>query len=348
MKKSSVPVLSVIAMVGSLALVPAVAVGQTAPDGWTVPRTADGRPDLEGVWANNNATPLQRPEAWAGKELLVDEELAAVMEAAQAAADPGQDALFGDQLVLAAIERTTATSYDPTTGNYNQFWIADRVFNTNRTSLVTNPPDGLVPSMTPAAKAAADRQLEYAVEHPADSYTDRPLSERCISYGAPSIFAGYNSYFQLIQGTDYVAIVQEMIHDARVIPIGGAPHLDNLVTQLHGDSRGHWDGDTLVIETTNYTGENVVLTGDAFTTASKALRVTERISRFSPEILNYEVTFDDPGVWEKPWTVLIPMRYSEEPIFEYACHEGNIGMEGILAGHRAQERAEAVTQTESR
>ena len=348
MKRFCVALLSVIAIVGGLTLVPAVVVGQTAPDGWTAPRTADGRPDLQGVWANNNATPLQRPEAWAGKEFLVDEELAGIVQAAQEAGDPGQDALFGDQLVLAAIERSKATSYDPTTGNYNQFWIADRVFNTNRTSLVINPPDGLVPATTPAAKAAADRQTQHAVEHPADSYTDRPLSERCITYGAPSIFAGYNSYFQLVQGTDYVAIVQEMIHDARVIPIDGAPHLDDSVTQLHGDSRGHWDGDTLVIETTNYSGKNVVLTGTTFSTASQALRVTERLTRISPEILNYEVTFEDPGVWESPWTILIPLNYSEEPIFEYACHEGNIGMEGILAGHRAQERADSVTQTESR
>ena len=348
MKRASVSVLSVMMVVGSLMLLPVAAVGQTAPEGWTAPLTADGRPDLQGVWANNNATPLQRPAAWAGKEFLVDEELAEVMKAAQEAGDPGQDALFGDQLILAAIERSEATSYDPSTGNYNQFWIADRVFNTNRTSLIVDPPDGLVPATTPAAKAEGERQLQYAAAHPADSYTDRPLSERCISYGAPNVFAGYNSYFQLIQGTDYVAIVQEMIHDARVIPIDGPEHLEDSVKQLHGDSRGHWEGDTLVIETTNYTGENVVLTGTTFTTASKALRVTERISRLSPEILNYEVTFNDPGVWDKPWTVLIPLRFSEEPIFEYACHEGNIGMDGILAGHRAEERAQTMTQNESR
>ena len=178
--------------------------------------------------------------------------------------------------------------------------------------------------------------------------TDRPLSERCITYGAPNIFAGYNSYFQLIQGADYVSIVQEMIHDARIIPIDGPPHLDKKIEQLHGDPRGHWDGDTLVIETTNYNGQNVVLAGLSFTTASTDLTVTERITRVSPEILNYEVTFDDPAVWEAPWTVLIPLRYSPEPIFEYACHEGNIGMDGILAGHRALEREAAMTEAGSR
>ena len=273
---------------------------------------------------------------------------------AQEAGDPGQDALFGDQLVLAATEKTKAKSYDPATGNYNQFWIADRVFNTNRTSLVIDPPNGLIPKPTPEAKTATAQQLQRAASQPADSFTDRPLTERCISFGAPNIFAGYNSYFQVIQGKDHIGIVQEMIHDARMISIEGAPHLDESIRQLHGDSRGYWDGDTLVIETTNYNGRSGVITGGAddvgvgFATATTALKVTERLTRVSPEIVNYAVTFDDPAVWEKPWTVLIPMRYSEDPIFEYACHEGNIGMEGILAGHRAQERADVSTQSGSR
>ena len=346
-KISLISVLSVTAAVVSL-LIPTVALAQSAPEGWTAPRTADGRPDLGGVWANNNATPIERPEAWEGKDVLGDEELAAVMAAAVEAGDPGQDALFGDQLILAAIEKTKATSYDPTTGNYNQFWIADRVFNTNRTSLVVNPSNGRIPSTTASADAAIERATQRLVDHPADWTTDRPLSERCITYGAPNIFAGYNSYFQLIQGADYVSIVQEMIHDARIIPIDGPPHLDKKIEQLHGDPRGHWDGDTLVIETTNYNGQNVVLAGLSFTTASTDLTVTERITRVSPEILNYEVTFDDPAVWEAPWTVLIPLRYSPEPIFEYACHEGNIGMDGILAGHRALEREAAMTEAGSR
>jgi len=321
------------------------AIAQTASEGWTVSRTLDGHPDLGGVWANNNVTPLERPEAWADKDVLLDEELAAVRAAADAASDPGQDALFGDQLILAAIERAEATSYDPTTGNYNQFWIADRTFNTNRTSLVVDPPDGRIPAPTPKADKAARAQLAHAAEHPADSYTDRPLNERCITYGAPNIFAGYNSYFQLIQAADQAVIVQEMIHDARVIPLDGTPHLDGAVGQLHGDPRGHWDGDTLVIETTNYNGEIGVLTGMTIAKASTALHVTERLTRVSAEILNYEVTFADPTIWTEPWTVLIPLRYSEEPIFEYACHEGNIGMEGILRGHRADERV-AKTTTE--
>ncbi len=320
--------------VAAATLFPIMAFAQSAPDGWMVLRTADGRPDLQGVWANNNTTPLQRPEAWAGKERLNSEELAELKIAAQHAVDDG-DALFGDQLVLAAIERTQATSYDPTTGNYNQFWVADRTFNTDRTSLVVDPPNGRIPGRTPASQASR-RELEVRRdEHPADSYSDRPLPERCVTYGVPRIESGYNSYIQIFQGKDHVVVYQEMIHDARVVPIGDRPHLNESIRQLHGDSRGHWQGDTLVIETTNY------LTGARpYQGTGKDLHVTERFTRVSDEILNYEVTFSDPGNWTERWTVSIPLRYSQEPVFEYACHEGNIGMEGILSGHRAQERAE--------
>jgi hypothetical protein len=319
-------------VVASLVLVGLPNSASAQAEDWTVPRTSDGQPSLEGVWANNNATPLERPEAWADKEQLTDEELSQVMAAAAEATDPGQDALFGDQLILAAIERTEGKSYDPTTGNYNQFWIADRVFNTNRTSLVIDPPDGRIPDTTPEANAASSARAEYRSEHPADTYTDRPLSERCVSYGAPRIGAGYNSYVQIMQGEDHVVIFQEMIHDARVIPIVARPHLPESIRQLHGDSRGHWEGDTLVIETTNYSSDGGLRGGSSDRT------VTERLTRVSDDILNYEVTFDDSATWVKPWTVSIPLRGTDDAVFEYACHEGNIGMEGILAGHRAEER----------
>ena len=162
-------------IVGGLAVcVTMPAIGQTQTPDWTAPRTSNGQPDLQGVWANNNATPLERPEAWADRERLSDEELGAVMAAAAEASDPGQDALFGDQLILAAIERTQAKSYDPTTGNYNQFWIADRTFNTDRTSLVIQPLDGRIPDRTPAAERASRDRAAYRSDHPADTYTDRP------------------------------------------------------------------------------------------------------------------------------------------------------------------------------
>ena len=318
-----------------MAVVVAVVVG-VAPlvgaqgTGWTAPRTPDGQPDLQGVWANNNITPLERPEAWAGKAELTDEEVAALRIAAANAVGDG-DALFGDQLVLAAIEGIEATSYDPTTGNYNQFWIANRDFS-NQTSLIIDPPDGQVPDLVPEARERFREAAEYGRAHPADSYTDRPLSERCVTYGVPRLGAGYNSYYQVFQSKDYVVILHEMNHDARVIPLIGLPHVDDDVRQLHGDSRGHWEGDTLVVETKNFSKVA------NFRGSSDGLHMIERLTRESPEVLRYEVTLTDSSVWTKPWTVSIPLVYSEEPMFEYACHEGNIGMEGILAGHRAEER----------
>ena len=317
-------------------LVPVVAVGQGAE--WESPRTADGHPDLQGVWANNNATPLERPPEWAGKATLTAEELAELQNAATEAVDEG-DALFGDQLVLAAIKKTQAESYDPSTGNYNQFWIADRDFN-NRTSLVIEPADGRIPPMTTSGQARRRMVSEYRGEHPADSYTDRPLSERCVTYGHPRLGAGYNSYYQVFQSRDHVVIYMEMNHDARVIPIDGTPLLDDNVRLWHGDSRGYWDGDTLVVETRNYSSQ---ATFRGLT--SENLLVTERLTRVGPQTLNYEVTIDDPTTYTKPWTVMIPLMGTTDAVYEYACHEGNIGMDGILAGHRAEEReAEAGSE----
>ena len=217
-------------------LTPVPAIGQTAAQGWMPPRTPDGHSDLRGVWANNNATPLERPEAWAGKARLTEEELADLVTAAAGATDPGQDALFGDQLVLAAIARDKATSYDPTTGNYNQFWTVERTF-TDKTSLVVDPPDGRIPPLTDKAQAAQREQEAFLLEEPADSWADRPLHERCVTFGVPNLGAGYNSYFHIFQSKDHVVILAEMIHDARVIPIDGSPHLDASIHQLHGDSR---------------------------------------------------------------------------------------------------------------
>ena len=255
--------------------------------------------------------------------------------AATEAVDDG-DALFGDQLVLAAIERTKAGSYDPTTGNYNQFWIADRDFN-NRTSLVVDPPDGRIPAMTSSGQARAKMIRDYRRLHPADTYTDRPLSERCVTYGHPRLGAGYNCYYQLFQSKDHVVVYMEMNHDARIIPLDGTPPLNADVRLWHGDSRGYWDGDTLVVTTTNY-NSHATFRGNT----SENMTVTERFTRVGPQTLNYEVTIDDPTTYTKPWTVMIPLMGTTDAVYEYACHEGNIGMDGILAGHRAEER-EALT-----
>ena len=325
-------VMSVWLLALAVLLAPVPAAGQD--DNWTPPRTADGQPVLQGVWANNNVTPLELPPEWAGKDTLTDAELADLQAAASVAVGDG-DALFGDQLVLAAIKQTEAESYDPTTGNYNQFWIADRDFN-NLTSLVVDPPDGRIPSLTAAARDRRQMLENHRRDHPADSYTDRPLSERCVTYGVPRLGAGYNSYYQIFQSADHVVIYMGMNHDSRVIPIDGPPPLDDDIRLWHGASRGHWEGDTLVIETKNYASQATFRGA-----SSENMHMTERLIRVGPKTLNYEVTIDDPTTYTKPWTVMIPLMGTEDAVYEYACHEGNIGMDGILSGHRAEEREAA-------
>ena len=324
-----------LAVVMACAAAPAATFAQGVGDSWAVPRLADGQPDLQGVWANNNATPLERPTEWADKARLSAEELAELQAAAAEATDPGQDALFGDQLVLAAIAKTKATSYDPSTGNYNQFWVVERDFN-DRTSLVIDPPDGRIPPLTPTAERLLAERAAYRAEHPADTWTDVPLQERCVTYGVPRIGAGYNSYFQIFQTADHLVFYMEMNHDARIIPLDGSPPLDASVRQWHGDSRGWWDGDTLVVETRNYSPKS------RFRGASDNLRVVEKFTRTGPDSLEYAVTIDDPTIWTSQWTASIPLARSDDAVYEYACHEGNYGMEGILAGHRHEEREAAA------
>ena len=205
----------------------------------------------------------------------------------------------------------------------------------HRTSLITDPPDGQFPPLTPEAEARraaaaterAPRRVRRAVR--ADGPEDRPLSERCISYGAPRTGANYNSYVQIIQSPDTTVLLQEMIHDARVVPMTPRPHLPSHIRQLHGDPRGRWDGDTLVVETTNFT--------NGFQGSTPNVKLTERYTRVSPDFINWEMTVDDPATWTKPYTFMIRLKKADGQIYEYACHEGNYAMEGILAGARAEE-----------
>ena len=325
-------------------VLPASGQTDTSPaDQGTVPRTPDGQPDLQGVWANNNVTPLERPEEWAGKERLTEQEVANLKTAVAQVTTGGLDAVFGDQLVRAAIAGLKdAESYD-TTGNYNQFWLVERDFN-NRTSLVIDPPDGRIPALTPAAQQAQRERAAYRKAHPADGPEDRSLGERCVNFGVPKLGAGYNAYRQILQTPGYIAIYHEMAHDVRLIPLDGRPHVGEGIRQWNGDPRGHWESDTLVVETTNFSPKSNFNRGGA----TENLHLVERFTRVGPYTLNYEATITDPTTWPRPWTVLIPLKKSEDAIYEYACHEGNYGMEGILAGHRAQERAAAVNVTESR
>ena len=167
----------------------------------------------------------------------------------------------------------------------------------------------------------------------ADGPEDRPLGERCITFGAPRTGAGYDSYFQFVQSPTTVGILQETIHDVRMIPLSGQPHLQSSVPQWLGDSRGHWEGDTLVVETTNFSPRSVPQR------ATQNLKTTERFTRVSPDYINWEITFDDSRTWTRPWTMMIRLKKENKQLYEYACHEGNIAMKGILAGARAKEKA---------
>src|SRR5215471_16725338 len=172
---------------------------------------------------------------------------------------------------------------------------------------------------------------------PAAGPEDRALQERCITYGSPQLTAGYQSYYQIVQNAASLVFMTEMIHDARVIPIDSRPHLPSTVHQWLGDSRGHWEGDTLVVDTTNYKPR-------AFrNVSSEKLHVIERFTRTGPETLKYEITIDDPDTWTKPWSLMIPLRRSSDPYLEYACHEGNYGLAGVLAGARAEEQRAAAS-----
>jgi hypothetical protein len=207
--------------------------------------------------------------------------------------------------------------------------MADREWD-NRTSLIIDPPDGQFPPLTPEAEARREAaRTRVRTRGPADGPEDRPLSERCISYGAPRTGANYNSYVQIIQSPQTVVLLQEMIHDARVVPMTPRPHLPSNIRQLHGDSRGRWDGDSLVVETTNYL--------NGFQGSTPNVKLTERYTRVGPDFINWEITVDDPATWTKPYTFMIRLKRTDAQIYEYACHEGNYAMEGILAGARREE-----------
>ncbi len=304
----------------------------SSTDSASLPRTAWGAPDLQGTWVNNSATPLERPKEFAGKEKLNDEELAALKEKADAVRDGG-DAFFGDDFVKAAVaEGINYRSFDNNTGNYNQFWIVKREIE-NRTSLIVDPPDGRMPEMTAEGKVRVeDRGKRFRGKFPAGP-EDLNLPARCITYGMPNLLAGYNSYYQIFQTPDHVIIHQELIHDARIIPLDGRPHLPENVRQWHGDPRGRFEGDTLVVESKNFSPKSY------FRGTSENLHLIERFKRVDADTVAYEITVNDPTTYTKPWTAVIFLESTKDAIFEYACHEGNISMEGMLKGARVLEQA---------
>jgi len=330
---------TVTCVLAGIALLGTVVVGQSstpakaaAEKAWSVPRTPDGHPDLQGVWANNGMTPLERPKQFGMRATMTDAELADLKKRATALQDGG-DAFFADELVTAAIEgKTKFSSSDTQVGNYDQTWLSDRVWD-NRTSLIIDPPDGRIPAQAPgAAERARAQAAALKARGPADSAADLSLGTRCVSYGTPNIRAGYQSYFEITQGPGVVALRSEMIHDARIFSISAAPHIGSVIKQYHGDSRARWDEDTFVVDTTNYVA-NATRVG-----ATDKLHTIEKFRRVAQDTLEYYVTFDDPTVWSRPWTLMIPLKMTGERMFEYACHEGNYGLPAILRGAREQEK----------
>ena len=304
---------------GVFAQAPPPAAKKTSAAAWNVPRTSDGHPDLQGVWTNATITPLERPVALAGKAILSESEAAALEE----------------QAAEGNVDRPPPPG-DP--GGYNQFWFdrGTKVVWTRHSSLVIDPPDGRVPPLTPAAQKRQQEAAAFARLHPADGPENRSLAERCILWGTagPPMMPGpYNNNYQIVQGPGFVMILVEMIHSVRFIPTDGRPHLPATIRQWMGDSVGHWEGDTLVVETTNFTDRTHYRGSD------ENLRLIERFKRVDADSIDYQFTVDDPTAFTKSWTAAIPMMRSDGGLYEYACHEGNYALTDILAGARAQEKA---------
>ncbi len=324
---------------------PAARPASTATQKGTVERTPDGRPDFQGVWANNTVTPFQRPKHWEGKTTLTDAEIKELQQVAEKIYENDGDAQFGDGLILAILERIEKPgSYDPGTGNYNQFWIVGRDWHDRRTSLITDPPDGKLPPLTAEAQARRAEEVEHRKAHAFEDPELFPNGERCVHFGLPRIGAGYNSYLQIVQTPGYLMIMNEMAHDARIIPIDNRPRLGPNARQWNGESRARWEGDTLVIETANFSPKADLL----YMGSASNLRLTERLTRVSADVLNYEFTMNDPTEWTKPWTAMIPLKQKDEQIFEYACHEANDSLLNMLRGHRYEEKQQRAGEGTAR
>ena len=293
---------------------------------YSAPRTAWGDPDLQGVWSYNDdvSTPLERPDNLAGKPELDDDELAALLE----------------ERARRNAERAPTIGGETGAGpvHWYEFWNST----STRTSRVIDPPDGRVPPLTPEAQ---QRQAALAAARrgrgPADSWEDRNLSDRCLGRGVPGTIvtpASYGNILRITQSPGYVAIVHEMVHDTRIIPLDGRPHIGPGLRQFLGDPRGRWEGNTLVVDVTNFS-DQVNFRGSRDT-----MRLVERFTRMAPDLVNYEVTVNDPQTFTRPWTVSVPLKSDPEQseVFEYACHEGNYAMRNILSAARAEERAAAA------
>ena len=304
-----------------VALAPAVAAGQGE-----LPRTPDGQPDLQGVWNFSTATPMERPEELAGKETLTPEE-AAEWEANLATQREGLESEREDAPLEFRVGYSLGIWFE---------WgdsLAEQ-----RTSLVVDPPNGRIPAVRPMVEAQRELTRLLRARH-AHGPEDRGISERCLlgfNSGPPMTPSAYNNNVQIFQSPDHVVILNEMVHSARIIPLDGRPHLPASVRQWVGDSRASWDGDTLVITTRNFLGET------SLGGSSASMHLVERFTRLGGDRLLYEFTVSDPTTWSGPWTAQVLMNPSDQPLYEYACHEGNYSMSSSLSGARAMEAREAA------
>jgi hypothetical protein len=284
----------------------------------TTPRTPWGDPDLQGVWTNTTTTPLERPDKFANRDTLTDEERASL-----------------DADAVRNADRAPAKGQ---TGAYNDFWF-DRGKRSNRTALIVDPPDGKLPALTPE-----NREIQAAIskvrQNPPTSPEDLSLFERCITRSLPgAMLPGfYNHNYQIVQTPGYVMILVEMIHDVRIIPTDGRPHVGPKIHRWLGDSRGRWEGNTLVVETTNITPGRELRPSRTVMGGGEKLKVVERFTRVNADEIDYQFTVSDPDMYTKPWTASAPMTRLDSPIFEYACHEGNHSIENMLRGARTAER----------
>ena len=297
--------------------------------GQDVARTPWGKPDLSGIWDFRTMTPLERPDELVGKEVLTDDEAAEYEQKRLRALDKDRRPSDGDGISVAQDVRNA----------YNQFWwdYGTKLTEDKRTSLIVDPTDGRIPPLTPPAQNRRDARRAVR-ERPAHGPEDRSVGERCIlgfNAGPPMNPSVYNNNVHIFQTPDYIVFLIEMVHDARIVPTDGRPHIPRHIPQWRGDSRGRWIGDTLVVDTTNFTGKT------SFRGSGAGMHLVERFTRVDADTLLYEYTIDDPESFETNWSAAIPMTKTEGPMFEYACHEGNYSMFNLLAGARAQEAAKA-------
>jgi|TARA_B110000116_G_scaffold220633_1_gene198856 hypothetical protein len=326
-------VVVVMASIGLLcAVVPAGAQTESAED-WTPPRLSDGRPDLQGVWLSNTATPLQRPPVFEGREFLTDEEVATLRARAGRIFQNGRSAFTTPEGAFFAALNDVDTYGGPSSTS-NSLGMVDVEF-TNRTSQVIDPPDGRIPALT-AAGQAREARVDTGWEFKTGP-EDLNNFHRCVTTGVPRLGGNFGSgpytFYQIVQTPDHLAFLSEAFHDARLIALDGHPHLSQNIRQWNGDPRGHWDGDTLVVETRNFAS------GSYFYGSAGELHLVERFTRTGPDTILYQLTFTDPTTWESPWTAEIPLKRRDQTLFEFACHEGNVSMGGMLRTARLADAA---------